>query len=100
MIWIVLAAIFKATADKLSHHFEKSIFKNLNPKWWNPNVSWEYVKFIPFTKYRPDAWHIANSLMIVCFAIAAFGITLKMLVTGVVFILIFNLFYNKIYGSN
>jgi hypothetical protein len=96
MIWIMLAALFKAIADKLSHHFEKSVFKNLNPKWWNPNVSWQYVKLIRFTKYRPDAWHLANSAMILFFCVAAFGFTLEMLIAGLAFIVVFNLFYNRI----
>jgi hypothetical protein len=96
MIWIALAAIFKAIADKLAHHFGKSIFRKLNPKWWNPNESWKYVGFLPLSKYRYDGWHIANSLMIVCFCVAAFGFTLKMLGSGIIFILVFNLFYNKL----
>jgi hypothetical protein len=96
MIWIALAAIFKAIADKLAHHFGNSIFKKLNPKWWNPEESWKHVKFLPYTKYRPDAWHIANSILIILFCTAVYGLTLKMVYSGVVFILVFNLFYNKI----
>lgn len=67
---IVLAAIFKSIADTLDEHFEVSIFKKLNPKWWSKNVSWKYVRFLPLTHYRPDAWHLANSAMIISFVLA------------------------------
>lgn len=96
LYWIMGAGFFKAVSDTLSHHYETSIFSRLNPKWWNPNESWKHVKFLPFTRYRPDAWHISNSLMILCFCIAAFGFTLWTIIAGVAFILVFNTNYNII----
>ena len=56
--------------DTLTHHYGYSIFKNLNPKWWNPNESWKYVNFLPLTKYRADAWHLSKSLMIIFICIS------------------------------
>jgi len=102
-ILIILAAIFKAIADTLQHHFDTSVFKKLNPKWWNPVVSCDYVGFLPLTKYRPDAWHLANSGMIICFITAAsindsvisFWL-INVVGIGVIFNLIFLLFYSKI----
>lgn len=67
---VVLAAIFKSISDTLDDHFEVSKFGKLNPKWWNPAVSWQHVKFLPLTHYRADAWHLANSGMILSFALA------------------------------
>jgi len=103
-ILIILAAIFKAVADTLQHHFYTSVFKTLNQKWWNPMVSCNHVSFIPFTKYRPDAWHLANSGMIICF-IAAASISdsifsfwlINFVMLGIIFNLIFELFYGKIF---
>jgi hypothetical protein len=42
MIYLILAAIFNLIMDTLTHHFNTSVFKGLNPKWWNPNESWQY----------------------------------------------------------
>jgi len=100
---IILAAICKAIADTLYHHYDTSVFANLNPKWWNPVVSCNYVKFLPFTKYRPDAWHLANSIMIIAF-IASVVLYLPILnrkvfdftLYGLAFNLVFNLNYNHI----
>lgn len=102
LLLISLAAIFKAVADTLQHHFDTSIFKKLNPKWWNPVVSCDYVGFLPFTKYRPDAWHLANSGMIIsfiCAVVLSHPVTawwLAIIIGGVVFNIVFNLFYNQI----
>jgi hypothetical protein len=102
-IFIAFAGICKAIADTLKDHFDTSIFKWKNPKFWKPDVSWQYVGYIRFTKYHPDAWHIANSLMIVffCLAIAVhgacrFGVLPEVVMYGGVFDIAFNLFYNKI----
>lgn len=95
-------------ADTLADHFDTSIFKSWNPTFWNKSVSSEYAKYLPFTKYKLDGWHLANSGEISCFCMA-YGIALyghypqhwMVLVggfaaSGLVFILSFNLFYNKI----
>ena len=68
-ILIALAAIFKAIADTLDDHFDTSVFKNLAWQWWDANRA--TTKKFWFTGYKFDAWHISNSLMIVCFIIAA-----------------------------
>jgi hypothetical protein len=69
LILISLAAIFEAIMDTLAHHFTGSVFKNLNPKFWNPNESWVrkhelgglYKSILsPFT----DAWHLAKLIML------------------------------------
>lgn len=57
-----LLAVMDKTAEPVA--FNSSVFRNLNRKWWLKSVSWEYVKFLPFTKYRLDAWHLAKSLLI------------------------------------
>jgi hypothetical protein len=95
LVFIILAAICKAVADTLSHHFHTSVFRYMG-KLWNPEVSWKIAKRIPFTKYPVDAWHIANSLMIIFFLLAVFGFSWMVIVGGIVFNLAFNTFYNKI----
>ena len=103
ILCIVLAAFFKAVADTLADHFYVSIFRNMDERFWNKAVSWKYAKQIPGTAYPVDAWHLSNSGMIISFAAAIFtpapfvwhwaiGLTAY----GVLFIVVFNLFYNKI----
>jgi hypothetical protein len=99
---LILAAIFKAVADTLQHHFDTSIFRRMDVRWWNPAFSWKYVKFLPLTKYRPDAWHLSNSLMVVSFI--CFGVfyehhihwVLEVIAAGIIFNLSFILFYDNI----
>ena len=96
VIFLILAAACNALMDTLQHHFSTSIFKSKDEKFWNPNVSWQYVTFLPYTKYRADAWHLAKSSMIIflCFAI---DFSWKGLILGILWNLTFNTFYNKIF---
>lgn len=60
---IFMGAFFNACMDTFenSPNFNKSIFKNLNKKFWCKDVSCDYVKLI--FGYRFDSWHISKSLM-------------------------------------
>ena len=75
--WI-LAAVCNSIMDTLAHHYPTSIFSDMNPKFWDPKISWknkykEGVKamgpafflstgiLVAFT----DAWHFFKSLQIV-----------------------------------
>lgn len=111
ILLISLAAICKALADTLDHHYDTSVFKNLPRKYWDPNV---IIKSAPQVfGYPLDAWHISNSVMIISFLIAIvtgnpvdinlFGLQihiwggLAIVVYGLAFNLVFNTFYNKIF---
>ena len=63
--------------DKLQFHYSKSIFKNLEPQWWNPKLSHinKYrnglkengPKFLGSTTifvWVTDAWHFFQLIMI------------------------------------
>lgn len=105
LLFITLAAICKAVADTLAHHFYVSAFKGLNQSFWNPEVSWHSAPYLPFTKYKVDAWHLFNSAMIVfmCAAVVFHQHLLKwwieLLIAGGCWNLAFNVFYNKILQS-
>ena len=120
-IFIALAAACNALMDKMETtiSFNTSIFKRLNIAFWCKPISAHNVKFIPFTKYRPDAWHLAKSGMIVFFVSAipfynpfienflqpfteyniAIGKTIFIIFGGTIYIQVFNLFYNKLFKS-
>lgn len=101
-LFILLAAICKAVADTLQHHYGSSVFRFSNRRFWDPAISWKYAKFLPLTKYRLDGWHLANSGMILFFCLAVAVHTpllrwwIELPAAGLLFILSFNLFYNKI----
>lgn len=98
---ILLAAICKAIADTLDHHFDLSVFKNKPRSFWDPNIVHKTGKQI--FGYPIDAWHLLNSAMIVCF-ITAIAIHKPVLawyfeipIGGVWFIVVFNTFYNRMW---
>lgn len=106
--FIVSAAICNAIMDRVENltSFQRSIFSTLNPKWWCKEVSWEYVGFLPYTKYRPDAWHLSKSLMIIFLCSSVISYTpavngfISLLLFGLLWNLTFNLFYNKLLKIN
>lgn len=68
LLFVALAAICKAVSDVVYHHVGRSIFKDLDPNFWNPDVSWKTAKTI--FAYKLDAWHLFNSGMIFFFMLA------------------------------
>lgn len=68
-ILIVVAAIFKAVADTVDHHFDTSVFRRLNVAFWDRDISSDRAKRIG--GYKVDAWHLCMSAMIILFILAA-----------------------------
>lgn len=74
IIFIVLAGVCKAVKDTLCFHFNKSVFSNLNAKYWNPNISWtnkykdwktpKFFGSTTFLVWLTDAWHLFDFLQI------------------------------------
>lgn len=94
-ILVFLAAVCKAVADTIAHHKDRSVFRR--SKFWSQDG-----KILPLTKYKLDGWHICNSLFLI-FTLTAgplykplFGLLIDLPSAGILFILAFNLFYNKI----
>jgi hypothetical protein len=116
---IIIAAIAKAIADTLIHHYTTSIFKYKDEQFWNPYISWQnkYVNgdesqglksttilgiripvFVPFT----DAWHICNSTML-CSLLALplfyqeqLPYYLDYIAAGIIYNITFKIFYHKL----
>jgi hypothetical protein len=99
---IILAAICKAVADTVTHHYDTSIFRKKDRKFWDPAISWKYAKNFPLTTMKMDGWHYANSGMIFFFCAAIVAHVplapwyLEYPVAGFLFNIWFSFFYNKI----
>ena len=114
--FIILAAICNAVMDKISFHFENSIFNGLNKYFWNPYWSWKnkYVNQNPYygrrkflgIKLAPtftDAWHLFKSIMIVFMILAVVFynpivcILVDVIIYGIVWNVVFNLCFNHLF---
>ena len=76
ILLLIIAAISNAICDVLKNFFGKSKFKNLNPEYWNPSISylrmWEEhnvkEKFLGSTTifcWLCDAWHLFKAIWLV-----------------------------------
>ena len=112
MTWIAsiaLAAICNSVMDSVEgFRIGGTVFRNLKPKFWNRQISAEHAKFLPFTKYRFDAWHLHKSAMIIFLCAAALcyryfpvwdsGIWwIDLVIMGIAWDIPFNTFYNHIW---
>jgi len=109
LVFFALAAIMNAVMDTLQFHFERSIFKGKDPNFWNPNISWNFARIIPYTGYKVDGWHLSKSMMIIFCALSAtvllkgvdpfspwWGYLLIFTVYGIVWNMVFNLFFDRL----
>lgn len=102
ILFLIIAGFFKAVSDTLTHHYDTSIFKWKDARFWNPAISWQFAHYLKFTKYKLDAWHISNSGMIIFFSLAVvfhhphLKWYYEILLAGSLFNLSFNIFYNHI----
>ena len=113
-ILIVLAGICNAITDILRNHFATSVFKNLNPIYWDGSISW-INKWVDGDKTKgrthwfilgikvvkpvilTDAWHLFKSIMLWCFAIA-FGLLTPYFLGTFAFGFAWFLGFNTTYG--
>lgn len=105
-ILIIIASICNAIMDIIRFRFNESIFRNLNPNYFNPNVSYLNQNNIWYKvlKQAPDLWHNAKSLMIICICVAISiegkllfeSVWLNIIYLGIVWNIVFNVFYNII----
>ena len=121
-IFLALASICNAIMDTSNHHFDNSIFGNLNMLWWEGTISWKnkYVDGDPlkgrvkwyFGINKPvqltDAFHFFKMWMIIfiCSAIVSilyvdielvwYSFFLFLLAYGTTWNVVFSGFYDKI----
>jgi len=83
--------------DTLNFHFESSVFKNKDPRFWNPQISWRYCKVV--LGYHIDGWHLVKSLLIVLITITIIlyrpfiNPAVDLLAYGILWNLSFNTFF-------
>lgn len=105
-IFIFFAAFFNAVMDAVENeNYSESIFRKLPQQFWYKRESWKYTRKI--FGYRPDAWHLSKSLMVICFAMAVIwfdlpvlkwqDIALYLVLIGIAWNGSFWLFYNVIF---
>lgn len=111
LLLFAVAAMFYAVTQTVDHHYSTSVFKNLNPNFWNGQVSFTTARKI--FGYPVDAFHLSMTVMVViCMMAAVFcqhpvwtweiGLLkwyYQIGVVGIVWIIIFNIFFNKILVS-
>lgn len=82
----MLSGLSKSVKDTLDHHFDVSIFKYLNPYFWDSNLSWcnKWKDACPeekgFTEkfwgssrwfvFLTDAWHLFDTIQSTCWQLA------------------------------
>ena len=105
--------MFKAVSDVCADHYSTSIFTKYNPQFWDKSVSWQnkwiggdkangHKKGLKYWDPISDAWHISNGFMISSFIAAgifypAYNPLIVFAVSGVLFTVVFNTFYNHIF---
>lgn len=86
-LFIILSQVCKAIQDKLQFHFDKSIFKGLKSKWWNPSLSWKNKH--TWSKNRVIKWLLTNPLVFVTDAWHFFGFLRFLFVILALFVIFF-----------
>ena len=113
------AGFFNAAMDTLTFHYSGSVFEELNADFWHPTKSWvnkwkldsegnpivgterflgSSTIFVKFT----DAWHLLQSLMLLCFFFAAVSYKrwkfwIDLVIFYVAFSGSFNLFFHYVF---
>ena len=127
LVLMVLAGALNAVMDKIAFNFGSSIFKNLNPMFWDVRVSWKnqwrwplrpYSSWYYFGLYTPrykenfpysstflvwatDAWHLAKALMLACIGLAIGFHTpvVNWFVDGLVMVTVFTITFTGFYDN-
>jgi hypothetical protein len=93
-VLLILAAFFSAVMDKTKDtiQYNSSVFKNWNKRFWNDE---EPSSFVPYTKYKLNAWHLSKSLLVICICAAMSRTIWEFIIYGIIWNLVFNFLYNK-----
>lgn len=109
-----ISGIGKAIRDTLAHHFERSVFKDLNPLFWNPvlsgNNKWKNgdrnqgEKFFLSTTLLvslTEGWHIGETINVlflvlgvglITYSIGLWGVIIARIIYGISFTIAYKKF--------
>jgi hypothetical protein len=125
LILIIIAGALNAIMDKLVFAFKSSIFKDLNPRFWDVKQSWKnqwkwplqpYTSWYYFGLYKPrhkenfpysntflvwavDAWHLSKALMLglIMLGIVLYNPILSTLLDLVIYYIAFTVSFTYFY---
>lgn len=121
LLFVVLASICNANMDVITHHFERSIYKNKKRLFFNPQYSWmnKYERvgdmgvdsskrkklfwIINFPVQLTDLWHLSKTIMIISLGLSVVLYTpsnawyLDLFLFGYFWNITFSIFYYKIF---
>lgn len=108
-LFVALASICKAVKDTLAFHWGSSVFKEYNPNFWNPNVSWmnKYKNWpddpspaFPLANnalvWLTDAWHLFDMLTLI-FLLIAVHLKGNIFYAIIIYAVVFNGIYYWVY---
>jgi hypothetical protein len=83
IVSLVLNGMSEAFMDKIQFHYHTSVFKKLNPLFWNPELSWKNKyksdlktpRFFGSTTFfvsLTDGWHLMKLVFNLTLAVALF----------------------------
>lgn len=99
---IAVMAMLNACMDAWENeNYFESIFKSWNQKFWYKRESWKWVKKLG--GFHIDSWHLAKSLFIICISLLpscefAGSWWVIVLNIGIIWNLVFKLFYHFVFG--
>ena len=97
-LFIAAAASFNAVTDTTWTHFGTSIFKNLDPNFWNAQVSWRTAyNFLGWVRF--DAYHLSKMFTIgfVALAVISYQSFSKIWVEFLAYIITWSIFFELFY---
>jgi hypothetical protein len=126
LILLLAAGILNAVMDKIAFNYKSSIFKDLNPRFWDVKQSWKnqwkwplepytgwyyfglytsrYKENFPYSNtflvWATDAWHLAKALMLGCImlGIVFYSPMFGWLIDAVIYYCIFTLAFTYFYS--
>ena len=99
ILFVALAASFNAVTDTTWTHFPTSVFKNLDPSFWNAQESWKTAyNFLGFVRF--DAYHLSKELMILSIieAIISYKSFARKYQEFIIFGITWSLFFELLYS--
>lgn len=101
LLLTIAGAFFNACMDRMEEgRFLQSVFAKWDKRFWYKDESWKHA--VKIFNYPIDGWHLSKSAMLLCMLSAPFvyrplfNLPWDLFTNYILWIVAFNLFYNKI----